>query len=75
MYVCICAIIMTEMSDCHLDQNPGYAAAHTLQAAVRRRRFWRTLAVMRIQRSFRAHLARRLVKGLKEVTRLRSLCR
>ena len=51
------------------------AAAHALQAAVRRRRFWRTLAVMRIQRSFRAHLARRLVKGLKEVTRLRSLCR
>ena len=48
-------------------------AAKTVQRATRMRHFRRVMCVVRLQRAFRAHLCRRLLKGLREVSRLRSL--
>ena len=36
---------------------------------------WQVLALVKLQRSFRAHLCRRLLKSLREVSRLKSLTR
>lgn len=49
------------------------AAAQTIQRATRMRHFRRVMCLVRIQRAFRAHLCRRLLKGLREVSRLRAL--
>ena len=49
------------------------AAAQTVQRATRMWHFRRVMCVVRLQRGFRAHLCRRLLKGLREVSRLRAL--
>jgi len=48
-------------------------AASTIQLAYRRRHFRRVIALLKLQRSFRAQICRRLLKNLREATRLRRL--
>ena len=48
-------------------------ACSMIQACYRKRHFRKVVACWRIQRSFRAHLCRRLLKSLREVSRLKNM--